>query len=61
MYFATDVITGIKSRKRTQAFHVSCMGEIKKPFKALVRNSKRKGILRRGNFKVMVSCVIIHC
>jgi len=42
MYFATNVITGIKSRKRAQALYVSCMGEIKNPLKALVGNSKMK-------------------
>jgi hypothetical protein len=46
MYFATSVITGIKSRKRAQAVHVSCMGEIKNPLKALVGNSKRKRQLK---------------
>jgi len=39
MYFAINVITGVKSRKRTQAVHVSCMGEIKNPLKASVENS----------------------
>lgn len=46
MYFATNVITGIKLRKRAQAVHVSCMGEIKNPLKALVGNCKRKRQLK---------------
>jgi hypothetical protein len=48
MYFATNVITGIKTKKRAQAVYVSCMGEIKNPLKALVGNSKTKRQLKRG-------------
>ena len=48
MYFATNVIIGIMSRNRTQAVHVSCIGEIKNPLKSLVGILKGKGNLRRG-------------
>jgi hypothetical protein len=46
MYFSTNFIKGIKSRKRAQTVHVSCMGEIKNPLKTLVGYSKRKKQLK---------------
>ena len=50
IYFATDVITDIKSNRRAWTVHASCMGEIKITLKALVENSKRKDNLRRRRF-----------
>jgi len=48
MYFSINFIRGIKSRKRAETVHVSCMEEIKNPLKTLVGHSKRKRQLKES-------------